>query len=119
MRGRPRSKARSPHSCRYRWLLPAVEQPFWQQGGVGDALLAQHWARLSEITSQVAAWDFRPASQQLVFCSQHAALSLSQQATALSQQRVLLTQHAADLLSQQPLALGAAFAPTAAVPSPI
>jgi hypothetical protein len=72
---------------------------FWQQGGIGAALLAQHLEWSVPETAQTAAlWAFfgpqQPSmSQQAVPVLQHVALSgWSQQNLAVVQQRVFVAQ---------------------------
>jgi len=83
-------------------MRPAVSQPFWQQGGIGTALLAQHCDRTSPVTGQteLAVCFLGPqqflAPQQAVPVLQHAAFSgWSQQYLAAVQQRVFSIQQEA------------------------
>ena len=46
---------------RYRKICPGVSQPFMQQGGIGEALLAQHCQRLRPVTGQVGVGAARAA----------------------------------------------------------
>jgi len=83
-------------------MRPAVSQPFWQQGGIGTALLAQHWDRTNPVMGQTesAVFFLGPQhsflSQQAVPVLQQAAFSgWSQQYLAALQQRVFSTQQEA------------------------
>ncbi|MGV3721780.1 MAG: hypothetical protein ACO1SX_12785 [Actinomycetota bacterium] len=81
-----------------------MSQFFWQQGGIGTALLAQQWDRTSPVTGQTEAAVFFLGPQQS-FISQQAAPVLqqaafsgwSQQTLAAAQQRFFSTQHGAVL----------------------
>jgi hypothetical protein len=78
-----------------------VSQPLLQQGGSGEPLVPQHWARFRPVTGQAVASCFCVPqqsfmSQQAFPALQQAALSgWSQQALAVAQQRVFSTQQEA------------------------
>jgi len=50
-------RTRTPLPVSYDDQRPAVEQPFWQQGGAGEALLPQHSLRRRPVTSQSGSRD--------------------------------------------------------------